>query len=598
MFRCLLYTLLCLCTVKPSIGQLTNGLVAHWNFNGNANDATGNGYTGTPFNISYTTGKAGMANTAAIFNGSSSYVHVPHQADLNLTNYTICAMVKPMGFYQGTCQGNFIMFRGSEGVSGAYGMGYFDNAYNDCSTLDTSKHVFYAQAGSSSGNFSSFQSTIKVHTNTWYCVCAVYNGNSIKIYVNSILTATFNITSGNIGSSTDPIGIGKYLNRGATFPYWYNGVIDDLRLYNRALSQLEIDSFCNIFNSSATEQEVSISQPVNPTSFCPADKFILHYTVTAPFNTGNIFIAQLSDAGGSFATPVVIGSVAATGAGTINCTIPANTPPGTGYRVRVAASDPLKNSIDNGVNLTVFESSQIIINNRNIVTCVDYPLTLSAQVSPANTTIIWSGPMGFSHTGNNALIPRITPEHTGNYTITANYNGCVTSDSIKVSIGDPYFILGNDTTLCESKTLELNALSLPGSTYLWQDGSTGPSFTVTEQGLYHVTATNICGTFGSNIQVDYIPCECNPIIPNAFTPNQDGLNDAINPILDCIPAKYKFLIANRWGQIVFETEDYQKKWDGRHITTPAPLGTYFYYLQITDKLGNKIMHKGDIVLLR
>ncbi len=733
MLRYLLYTLLCICVVTPSPGQLTNGLIAHWNFNGNANDATGNGHNGTVFNISYTAGKTGVANSAAVFNGSNSYVLVPHQADMNVSNYSICAIVKPMGFYAGTCQGNFIMFRGSEGASGAYGIGYFDNAYNNCSTLDTNKHVFYGQAGSSLGSGSLFQSATNVHTNIWYCVCAVYDGSSIKIYVNSVLTATFNITGGSIGSSNNPIGIGKYLNGGASYPYWYNGIIDDLRIYNRVLTQLEIDSFCNLFNAPAVDPEVSISQPISPTSFCPADNFVLHYTVTAPFNPGNIFTAQLSDAAGSFATPVNIGAVSATGAGIINCTLPANTPQGTGYRVRVTASNPAKISADNGVNLTVFDAPKITLTGDTAV-CIGDSLWFYAQVTPPTSNINWTGPNGFNSTNTSIIIPNAGYDDTGLYIISVNNGGCTARDTIRAIVGnldfelgddtvickgdtlllspgvqgatytwqdgslnpaypvaaagqyhvkaslgscirhdtinvdivqveitlpgdtvlcrdqqfsitvadtfdtyswntgsssptvvvtqggtywltvskskclatdeikvqqlEPYFILGNDTTLCNGRTLTLRPGSIDSSSYLWQDGSAKEFFIVKEKGLYSVTVTNICGSFGSNIQVDYIQCECTPIMPNAFTPDKNGLNDDIAPILTCIPANYKFIIVNRWGEIVFETDDYKKRWDGKHYRVPAEMGTYFYFIQITDRLGNKTTHKGDILLLR
>ncbi|MBW7914450.1 MAG: gliding motility-associated C-terminal domain-containing protein, partial [Taibaiella sp.] len=191
-----------------------------------------------------------------------------------------------------------------------------------------------------------------------------------------------------------------------------------------------------------------------------------------------------------------------------------------------------------------------------------------------------------------------TIDDGGLYWLKVSKGPCFVADTMQVQLLEPYFHLGNDTTLCNGRTITLRPGSVQGSSYYWQDGSTKDFFIVKEKGLYHVTATNICGTFGSNIQVDYIQCECYPIMPNAFTPNKDGLNDAIGPILTCIPADFKYIVANRWGEIVFETEDYTKKWDGRHISIPSELGTYFYLIQITDRLGNKTTHKGDILLLR
>lgn len=77
------------------------------------------------------------------------------------------------------------------------------------------------------------------------------------------------------------------------------------------------------------------------------------YTVSNPFNAGNTFTAQLSDANGSFSAPTVIGSVTATTDGSISASIPANTPAGTGYLIRVVSSNPVVLGSDNGTALTV-----------------------------------------------------------------------------------------------------------------------------------------------------------------------------------------------------------------------------------------------------
>src|SRR5690606_19368161 len=121
-----------------------NGLVAHWPFNGNVADVSGNGHNGTAYNITYGAGKAGTANTAAVFNGTNSYVFVPYKSDLNLSNYSICALIKPTGYYTGLCQVNLILARGTEPQPGYYRLCYMDNIYDNgnCNYLDTSKEVF------------------------------------------------------------------------------------------------------------------------------------------------------------------------------------------------------------------------------------------------------------------------------------------------------------------------------------------------------------------------------------------------------------------------------------------------------------------------
>ncbi len=79
----------------------------------------------------------------------------------------------------------------------------------------------------------------------------------------------------------------------------------------------------------------------------------VNYTASGTFNAGNVFTAQLSNASGSFASPTNIGTLSSTTSGTISAAIPASASAGTGYRIRVVASDPLINGADNGTNFEI-----------------------------------------------------------------------------------------------------------------------------------------------------------------------------------------------------------------------------------------------------
>jgi len=98
---------------------------------------------------------------------------------------------------------------------------------------------------------------------------------------------------------------------------------------------------------------VAINQPYTDTLFCPSSVFNLGYTVTGGFNAGNTFTAELSDATGSFSSPVVIGTATATTSGSITCTIPAATAVGNGYRIRIVASNPAFTSMDDGYDIRI-----------------------------------------------------------------------------------------------------------------------------------------------------------------------------------------------------------------------------------------------------
>ncbi|MBN8670328.1 MAG: T9SS type A sorting domain-containing protein [Chitinophagales bacterium] len=228
--------------------QLSSGLVAHWTFNGHVNDVTGKGHTGTPVNISYGKGITGVSNKAAYFNGTSSIITVPYQSDLNIDSFSICAIIKPMGFYTGTCQGNYVLCRGDLSQTEGYGLAFYDNQVNGCNTLDTSKEVFTGHARDLVA-MPCQQYTPNIVTNTWYCVVVTYNGQTSNTYINGSLVSTCVYPSKTaFTKSTNGLSIGAYQTYITNFPYWLNGYVDDLRLYNRILSSEEIPMYCEGFD--------------------------------------------------------------------------------------------------------------------------------------------------------------------------------------------------------------------------------------------------------------------------------------------------------------------------------------------------------------
>ena len=92
---------------------------------------------------------------------------------------------------------------------------------------------------------------------------------------------------------------------------------------------------------------------------------------------------------------------------------------------------------------------------------------------------------------------------------------------------------------------------------------------------------------------------CYIAIPTAFTPNGDGLNDYLYPTNAYKTKDLKFVVYNRGGQKIFETNNWQIKWDGTFKGNPQDPGTYVWYLVYTDsETGQKFEQKGSTVLLR
>ncbi|MCD4832707.1 MAG: gliding motility-associated C-terminal domain-containing protein [Bacteroidales bacterium] len=87
-------------------------------------------------------------------------------------------------------------------------------------------------------------------------------------------------------------------------------------------------------------------------------------------------------------------------------------------------------------------------------------------------------------------------------------------------------------------------------------------------------------------------------IPEAFTPNDDGINDLFQPVFTFIPKDYELRIYNRWGNVIFETGDYTKAWNGKEPNgNPAPAGVYIYYLRIKSPNDQIIEERGNITVI-
>jgi gliding motility-associated-like protein len=106
------------------------------------------------------------------------------------------------------------------------------------------------------------------------------------------------------------------------------------------------------------------------------------------------------------------------------------------------------------------------------------------------------------------------------------------------------------------------------------------------------------GCLDTAIQKIVLPNSCYIAVPNAFTPNNDGLNDQLYPLNAYKATDLLFRVFNRVGELVFETRDWTKRWDGRFKGQPADLGTYVWILTYTHiDTGKKVQQKGATILL-
>jgi gliding motility-associated-like protein len=143
----------------------------------------------------------------------------------------------------------------------------------------------------------------------------------------------------------------------------------------------------------------------------------------------------------------------------------------------------------------------------------------------------------------------------------------------------------------------------PGSTYQWAHGPVSQRVNVNEYGWHAVEITNIFGcTFADSIHVvEYCPSTI--FAPNTFTPNGDGTNDVFLPVGRNIAAM-RLTIFDRWGAIVFHTDDMNTGWDGTHkgefVTDDVYVWRmkYRYFEDRTGRMGMEKEMTGHIQVLR
>lgn len=226
--------------------DLKDGLVAYFNFNnGSLQDSSGlNNNIVLNNGAQKTTDRFGNPNNAYLFNGNSNFMQVKNSASLSPNKITMMAIVKLNGFYQGQYHVNQIFKKGFRDQSlGIYGLRIVPSTGDCCSPVDTSKEIPYGYYGDYNTTLSVYDTSYYVHTNKWVTIVVTFDGYEAKIYVDgklkSISTGTPFYTP-----NSDDFFIGRAEN--PTFPYWFNGVIDEIRVYNKALCEDAVMQLSNL----------------------------------------------------------------------------------------------------------------------------------------------------------------------------------------------------------------------------------------------------------------------------------------------------------------------------------------------------------------
>lgn len=177
-----------------------------------------------------------------------------------------------------------------------------------------------------------------------------------------------------------------------------------------------------------------------------------------------------------------------------------------------------------------------------------------------------------------------------------NYLGCDSFLNVQVLNKINESFLGNDIVTCERPY----KLKSPNVNTIWNNSDTSNEIKVIESGQYYASYVDNQGCIISDtIRVEIL--NNNVKMPNAFSPNNDAMNECFRPILDNITfiRDYRFQIFNRWGELVFNSPDINSCWNGMANNKPAQDGAYLYILTgYLDECETYIYKSGTVTLLR
>lgn len=212
--------------------------------------------------------------------------------------------------------------------------------------------------------------------------------------------------------------------------------------------------------------------------------------------------------------------------------------------------------------------------------------------------------------------PRAEPKVTTTYQVIGfDAFNCFTDTAyVNIGVGQyPIVQLGRDTIYSTGTqiTLAPSVLNGPIRTWLWRPANdlscsncAAPVATIKDNICYNVTATNIYGCSGSDTICVRAFCENSQVfIPNAFSPDGDGINDILMVRGTGIRSVKSFRVFNRWGQAVFDRANFVPNdrnfgWDGKVKGSIAPVEVYVYTCEVICDNGTPFTYKGNVALIR
>ncbi len=461
-----MFTALCSITAMAQVPNYvpTSGLAAWYSFSGNANDLSGNNNNGTVIAATLTNDRFANINSAFNFNGTSDHISLNNTiGNFGQSDFSVSVWRKNTNAINDGC---------TIGKRNTYGWGNFweFDFYYQINQTDASDFFAY-QSGEPAGS--------------WTHVVIVRASNHIKTYSNSVLVhdTVTPIIHNVINTATTEIGARR---DGTNLYQFYNGSIDDLGLWTRALTPCEINQ---LYQSAVIPTPTASITPQSSTTICSGGFVNLDATA------GTGYTYQWYNNSGAIG-------------GATNATYTANQ---TGnYTVVVNNSGCTATSTP--VTVTVNTAPSAAVNVSGATTfCSGNSVTLTAQ---GTGTYLWS---------NGATTNAITVTQTGNYSVTVTANGCsATSGITAITVNQTptaSITPAGATTFCAGGFVTLTASG--GGTYQWNTGASSPSINATQSNTYSVIVTaNGCSATASQV----VTANPNPTVTLSPLGNFTNLN--------------------------------------------------------------------------
>ena len=257
--------------------------------------------------------------------------------------------------------------------------------------------------------------------------------------------------------------------------------------------------------------------------------------------------------------------------------------------------------------ITLYKGTTPVISSvsSNSPICENQSLKLFASTTGNYS---WSGPNGFTSSVANPVINSVSQNYSGTYILSSGILNCSISQTITVIVNPkPILTVSPDTTICYQGLIPLSASG--GITYLWSPSNSLSSSNISNPIANPVITTTYKVRVGNNyncfdsaymtIYIDQALCTGIIYFPKAFSPNNDGLNDIFRAANGYSVVKdFELRVYNRWGELVFQTKDPRKGWDGKLNNMIQGTNIFVWTAGYTLINGKSYFRKGTILLIK